>query len=141
MSNTLCVIVENLNGRMKYRCNAGENPAIITDYVPPLGDGEGYLPLEVFLISFATCAGGTVAPLLRKMGRHVDDFSVTASGVRRTEHPTGFETITLTFSVRSQDVQKEDMDKAIALSEEKFCPVWSMIKNNVEVHTEYTIAR
>ena len=141
MSNTLRVTVENMNGRMKYRCKAGDNPEIITDYIPPLGDSEGYMPLELFLISFATCASGSVAPLLRKMGKKVDAFSATATGVRRTEHPTGFETITLSFSIRSGDVEKEDVDKAIALSEEKFCPVWSMIKNNVEVKTEYNITR
>jgi uncharacterized OsmC-like protein len=29
--------------------------------------------------------------------------------------------------------------KAIQLSEETYCPVWAMVKNNVEIETDYKI--
>jgi putative redox protein len=31
------------------------------------------------------------------------------------------------------------MQRAIRLSEETFCPVWAMLKNNVEIITEHRI--
>jgi putative redox protein len=32
-----------------------------------------------------------------------------------------------------------DIEKAIQLAEDSVCPVWQMVKNNVEVTTEYKI--
>jgi putative redox protein len=67
MSTTLEASVELINDKIQFAGTAGTQPRIITDYTPPLGDGRGYLPLELFLISLATCLGGTIAPILRKM--------------------------------------------------------------------------
>jgi uncharacterized OsmC-like protein len=33
----------------------------------------------------------------------------------------------------------KDIQRAIQLAEQSVCPVWQMIKNNVEVATEYRI--
>lgn len=128
-----------LNGKMKFSSSAADKEAIITDYIPPIGDGLSTTPLELFLISFATCAGGSVSGLLGKFGKKFDSLEVSAEGIRREQHPTGFEKITLTFSVVSQDMTTEELGKAIALSEEKFCPVWSMIKGNVEIETRFEL--
>jgi hypothetical protein len=54
MGNILNASVELIGGRMKFRGVAGGNPEIITDYIPPMGDGEGYMPLELFLVSLSS---------------------------------------------------------------------------------------
>lgn len=73
------------------------------------------------------------------MRKSVSAFKVNARGVRRDQHPTSFEKIFLEFVVESTDVEDADMRKAVKMSEESVCPVWAMIKNNVEVITEYKI--
>jgi putative redox protein len=139
MDNILEASVKLLNGRMKYECRAGDNPPVITDYTPPMGDGEGYTSLQLFLISFATCSGGVVAPFLKRMGKNVAGLTIRAEGKRRTEHPTCFESIRLYFEIKSDDVTDGDVQKVLAMAEEKYCPVWAMIKNNVTVETQYVI--
>ena len=50
-----------------------------------------------------------------------------------------FQKIFLEFILNSGDTKDEDLQKAIKLAEEKVCPVWQLLKNNVEVITGYKI--
>lgn len=131
--------VELINQKVKFKTSSRENEAIIIDYIPPVGDGEGYMPLELLLISLASCSGSTVATLLRKMRKNITGFKVNAIGTRREEHPTGFKEIKLIFKVESNDIEISDVEKAIKMSEETFCPVWCMLKNNVEITWDISI--
>ena len=139
MANIVYTSVSLLNGRMMFKGNAGDNPEIITDYIPPIGDGKGYMPLELFLLSLSSCLGGALSALLRKTGKGITALSIEAEGVRREQHPTSFESITLDIRVTSPDVTEADVKKAVDISEASICPVWAMIKGNVEVRTNITV--
>lgn len=139
MSEPLSVSVELTNQKVQFTGTAGANAPITIDYVPPLGDGQGYMPLELLLVSLASCSGATVVALLRKMRKTVAGLSVKASGIRRDHHPTAFQTILLEFFLTSPDTAEADIQKAVQLSEETYCPVWAMLKNNVEIGWEYRI--
>ena len=141
MDNVVEATVKLINDKIKFSCKAKDNPEIITDYIPPLGNNEGYMPLEVFLISLATCTSGTVVPLLRRMRKTISGFEMKIEGVRREEHPTCFSRIVMDMQIQSPDLDPGDMDKAIKLAEETYCPVWAMIKNNVIVETKYKIIK
>jgi len=131
--------VKLVNNKLHFQGKAGDNAIIDTDYTPPLGDNLGHTPLELFLISFATCAGGSILALLRRMKKTITGLEISATGVRRDQHPTSFSKITLHLILKSSDTSNAELDKAINMSEETYCPVWAMIKNNVEVVTEYKI--
>ena len=119
------------------RANPGRN--ISFDYHPPIGDGQGYNGLELLLMSLAGCSGTAVLFLLRKMRKNISGLKVIAKGIRRSQPPLKFEKIFLEFTLSSKDAKAADVQKAITLAEESICPVWQMIKNNVEVVAEYKI--
>ena len=104
-----------------------------------MGDGEGFNGLELLLMSLSGCSATAVVYLLRKMGKTVSGLEVNAKGVRREQPPIKFEKIHLEFILNSKDIKDDDIQKAIQLAEQSVCPVWQMIKNNVEVVAEYTI--
>lgn len=139
MTEQLEVTVNSTNQKLGYTGVLRSLPPITMDYIPPLGDGQGYMPLELVLMSLAACSGGTVAFLLRKMGKNVSGLKVNAKGIRREQHPTSFQRIFLKFILTSEDTKDSDIQKAIQLSEESACPVWAMLKNNVEIVPEYNI--
>jgi putative redox protein len=140
MSNgQLQATVSLINDKIKFEGIAGTNAPITIDYIPPIGDGEGIMPLELILMSLAACSGATVALMLRRMQKKVTGLKINASGVRREEHPLGFKSIELKFLVNSPDADDEAVQKAIKLSEETYCPVWTMLKASVEIKTEYKI--
>jgi putative redox protein len=128
-----------VNDKLQFTGTAGAHPPVVIDYIPPLGDGEGYMSLQLLLMSLASCAGSAVLTLLRRMGRTISGFTVHAAGERREQHPTSFSSITLEFLVHSPDVLEADVQKAIAMSESTLCPVWDMLKGNVEIGTTVRI--
>jgi putative redox protein len=139
MANTVTASAELVNGKMMFKGTAGDNPPVMTDYIPPIGDGKGYMPLELFLVSLSACLGGALSVLLRKTGKTIDALTVSAEGIRREQHPTSFEKITLRVRLRSKDITEAEVKKAVDISEASVCPVWAMIKGNVEVKTQITV--
>jgi putative redox protein len=139
VSEQLEAAVTLINDKIQFSGVVRDNPAIIFDCHPPRGDGQGFTGLEVLLLSLAGCSAATVAYLLRSMKKSIAGLQVQAKGVRRDTHPTSLKTITLKFILQSPDAKNSDMLKAIRPAEETYCPVWAMIKNNVEVKTGYTI--
>lgn len=139
MAGQLEVTVQSTNQKLGYAAALRSLPPIAIDYIPPLGDGQGYLPLEMLLMSLGACSGGTIGLLLRKMGKTVSSINVNVKGTRRERHPTSFQKIHLEFTVTSADTKDADVQKSIRLAEESVCPVWAMIKNNAEITSEYKI--
>jgi putative redox protein len=45
----------------------------------------------------------------------------------------------LEFILNSNDATYADIQKAVQLAEQSVCPVWQMIKNNVEVISESNV--
>lgn len=73
------------------------------------------------------------------MNKTIISFEIQSKGIRKEEHPTGFKSIFIVINIKSADVTAEDLDKVIKLSEETYCPVWSMLKGNVEMDVKYNI--
>lgn len=143
MSNNMLEIqLKLIDEKVKFAANARTNPEIVIDYFPPFGTAEGYTSLELFLISFASCVSTTIVTLIRgKMLKTISGISAKATGIVRETHPKAISKIQLDLVIESGDVEDTDIQKALAVSEEKLCPVWAMIKGNVEVEIKYTIQR
>jgi putative redox protein len=135
------VTVHLSNEKVQFVGLSKSNPdhPIPFDYKPPIGDGKGYNGLELLLMSLTGCSATAIVFLLRKMGKTVSGLEVNAKGVRREQPPVKFEKIFLEFILNSKDTKDADIRKAIQLAEQSVCPVWQMIKNNVEVVPEYKI--
>ncbi|OPY87003.1 MAG: hypothetical protein A4E71_01265 [Smithella sp. PtaU1.Bin162] len=135
------VTVHLINDKVRFTGVSGANPdqPVTFDYKPPLGDGQGYNGLELLLMSFSGCSATAIVYLLRKMRKTVSGLEVQAKGIRREEPPIKLEKIFIKFILNSKDTKDTDIQRAIQLAEQAACPVWQMIKNNVEVVTEYEI--
>ncbi len=138
-SKELRANLELVNNKVHFNGTVEGNPPISIDYVPPIGDGLGYTSLELLLLSLSSCLGSAMLTFLRRMQKNIDDFQIQAHGIRNTEHPTGFKTITLEIDIKSKNTTEAEVNKVIKMAEETYCPVWAMVKGNVEVKTIVTI--
>jgi putative redox protein len=129
----LSVSMELISDKVRFTGALRDNPPVTVDYTAPIGDGLGYTSLELFLMSLGTCVGSTVLLVLRKMRKTITGCTVTAQGTRRGEHPTCFARIVVEIVLHSPDVTEHDVQQALHIGEETLCPVWAMIKGNVEV--------
>jgi putative redox protein len=100
----------------------------------------GFTPLELLLTSLCGCSGQVVVGLLKTMGQEVKDLTVQARGVKRESHPTVLTSVELEFEFRGGRVDGASVEKAFALSEDRFCPVWVMLKASVPIAAKYSIA-
>ena len=128
-----------VNNKVHFNGTVEGNQPISIDYIPPIGDGLGYTSLELLLLSLSSCLGSAMLTFLRRMQKNIEDFRIDAHGLRHVEHPTGFNTITLDIQIKSGNTTEAEVNKVISMAEETYCPVWAMIKGNVEVKTLVTI--
>jgi putative redox protein len=138
-SKELAVSLDLLNDKLHFEGSVKGNELISIDYIPPFGDNLGYTSLELLLLSLSSCFGSSILVLLRKMTKNIIGLDIVATGIRKEEHPTGFRSITIILNLKSRNVSSEDLDGVIKLAKESYCPVWSMLKGNVEIEVRYNI--
>jgi putative redox protein len=117
---------------------AGRSVAI--DFAPEGEEVDGFMPLELLLTSLASCSGQVVVGLLKRMSQEVQDLTVHARGVKKEVHPTVLTSIELDFEFRGGRVDGASVGKAFELSEDRFCPVWVMLKPVVPIKATYRFA-
>ena len=116
---------------------AGRSVAI--DFAPEGADIDGFTPLELLLASLASCSGQVVVGLLKRMGQDVKDLLVHARGTKKEIHPTVLTSIDLDFEFRGGTLDGASIEKALAMSEERFCPVWAMLKAATPIKATYRL--
>jgi putative redox protein len=136
-SDELYVDVSLVNEKVRFLASTNLRPEkeIAFDYVPPVGDGDGYLGLELLLTSFAGCVSTAIVFLLRRMGHTVTVYKMKAEGIRR-ENPISLEKINAEITLGNTAIPDADVQKAIALAA-GISPVWLAIRNNVQVKVTY----
>jgi putative redox protein len=139
-SKELVSTIKLVNDKLHFMGEIENNVPVSIDYIPPFGDNSGYTSLELFLLSLTSCVGSAVLLFLRKMGKKITSCEIKARGVRHQEHPTGFSTIFIDINIGSSDVTEADIKKVLEMAEEKYCPVWAMVKGNVKVETSYKVS-
>lgn len=113
-----------------------EHPITI-DYLPPLGDGEGFLGLELLVMSFAGCVSTAIVGMLRRTEKNISSYSMRIVG-HKTENPITLEKIHFEIEVESTDLTDEALQKVMMMAE-KISPVWIALQNNVEVTWQYKL--
>ena len=104
------------------------------------GEETALSPMENVLASLAACSSFHVLRIMRKMRQEISDYSVEAIAERREEPPPRvFTKIHLKYIVKGKNINPEAVNKAIHLSEEKYCSVGGMLKEAVEITSSYEI--
>ena len=106
-------------------------------------DGPGNAvptPVQVLAGSVAACMGIDLVQILTK-GRHpLKTLQAHLVGNRRGEEPKRFTDVTLHFAIGG-DVPPDAVERAIALSREKYCSVWHSLRQDIALHTTYEIQK
>ena len=101
--------------------------------------GKAFTPMELFLIALAGCTAMDVQWIMSRERQEVDRFEISIKGKRREEDPQYYETIDLEYIIGGRNVTKNAVERAIRLSQEKYCSVHAMLKSNVRLNVTYTI--
>ena len=100
------------------------------------GQDKGLRPKALMLSALGGCAGVDIALLLKKMHAQVAHFEIEIIGELTETLPEYYHKVQVIFKFYDKAFQKKKIEKAVALSTEKYCGVMAMFKKFAEVQTE-----
>ncbi|MBN1920569.1 MAG: OsmC family protein [Anaerolineae bacterium] len=119
---------------------ANDGPAIIIDGVrPPTGTHSGPAPMELILLSVAGCSGMDVISILSKKRQPFTGMQVNVTAEQADKHPMIYTHIHLEYVLYGQGLSGEAVERAIGLSEEKYCSVMAMLRPTVKITHSYRV--
>ena len=104
------------------------------------GKNRGPRPKQLMLTSLAGCTGMDVISLLSKMKQSVSFFNMEIEAELGEAHPKTYTHITLVYQFKKGDgLDEGKVEKAVKLSQEKYCGVSAMLKaaTELEYRVEY----
>jgi len=121
---------------MAFVCHSETGHKIVMD-----GDREGGAPspMEMVLMSAGTCSAIDVVSILEKARQNVQNVDVELSAERAETIPKVFTSIHLNFVVTGTDVADKHVERAVALSADKYCSVAKMLENSATITHSFEI--
>lgn len=102
---------------------------VIMDASPEVGgENKGARPKPLLLASLAGCTGIDVVSILKKMRIELEGFRMEIDATLTEEDPKIYDKIMLTYYFKGRNLPLDKLEKAVHLSEEKYCGVSAMLK-------------
>jgi putative redox protein len=104
-------------------------------------DGDsasGPSPVQALAFALAGCMAADLVLILTRSRVPPRTLRVTFSGERAAEDPRRFLRMALHFDL-SGDVPAEKIERAIALSREKYCSVWHSLRPDIALETSFAV--
>ncbi len=103
------------------------------------GSDAGIRPKELLLLGLGGCTGSDVVSILNKKRIHLDDFEMNLTADTTDEHPQVFTKINIEYVFYGKDINPKDVERAIELSQNKYCGVTAMFQKAMEITYNYKI--
>jgi len=119
---------------------AGSGHSFTMDGAP--GDGGrnlGPRPMEVMLIGMGGCTAIDVVSMLKKQRQDIEGVEVSLSGERASEPPMVYTEVKVVYTVRGRRLNKALVERAVSLSDEKYCSATAMFKKSAKVSHEVVL--
>ncbi|RKY02005.1 MAG: hypothetical protein DRP54_02705 [Spirochaetes bacterium] len=126
-------------GEMKFEAEVTGHK-VTMDSTPEFGGhDEGPRPKPLVLASLAGCTGMDVVSILKKMKVNLDGFKLTCEADVADEHPKIYTNIKLIYEFRGKGLDRSKLEKAVSLSQERYCGVSAMLRKNCPINYEIRI--
>ncbi|MFU8844291.1 MAG: OsmC family protein [Bacteroidales bacterium] len=103
------------------------------------GKNRGPRPKPLTLVSLAGCTGMDVVSMLKKMRVEYTGLTIEVEGELTEEHPKVYHTITVHYRFRGIDLPMEKLEKAVNLSQERYCGVTAMLGKAAKIVHQITV--
>ena len=129
-----------LVGGMRFDVETGSGATIQLDMASGEGgEGAGAQPMEMLLVGLAGCAGMSNLLILRNRKQDVRDYQIRIHGTRAGSHPQVFTEITVEHVITGREIKPEVVERAILLTEQKFCGASVMLEKTAHISHTYRL--
>jgi putative redox protein len=114
---------------------------IVMDAVPEFkGEGTGMRPVELLLYGLGGCTAMDVVSVLEKKRQKVTGVEIVLNGTQREDdYPHYYERIEIEYLVTGYGVDPAAVQRAIELSEDKYCSVKGALGPQVQVSWTFKV--
>lgn len=125
---------------MSFVGESGSGHSIVLDGSPEHGGRNlGVRPMETVLIGLGGCSAFDVMMMLKKSRQKVIDCEVLLDAERADAVPAVFTQIKMKYLISGTDLSEKQVNRAVALSVEKYCSVTKMLEETVKIDYEVQI--
>ena len=103
------------------------------------GSDLGPPPKRLMLSALAGCTGIDVIMILKKMKVEPEAFNVIVEADVTEEHPMHYTKMKVIYQFKGKDLPKDKLEKAVHLSESKYCGVTAVYRKAMEMEIEIRI--
>lgn len=96
-------------------------------------------PAQLLLHALAGCTMMDMILILTKSRKTIEKFWVEVDAEEAKVHPKVFTKIHLTYNIKGKDLQPKEVERAIDLSEKKYCRVHAMLEGKVKLTSSYKL--
>ena len=133
------VEIERVNNKVHLEAKNEQGVIVHMDGSPEIGGEDlGARPMQLVLMALGGCTSMDMLSMLKKMREEVKGYKVTVDAERATEHPMVFTKIHIHYSLEG-NLKKENVEKAINLSMDKYCSVTHMLNSTATIRHSFEI--
>lgn len=114
------------------------HPLVMGSWPEKEPEWAGLKPSDLLLLSVASCSTYDVVMILTKQRERLAGLEVTCTGEQEQKPPYAFTHIHLNYIVRGA-LDPKKVERAIRLSEEKYCSVINSLKPRVKFTSEFEV--
>ena len=105
------------------------------------GQDKGPRPKPLMLAALGGCTAMDVISILKKMRVELKSLNVIVEGELTEEHPRHFHKMHVIYEVEGENLPMDKIQKAVTLSEEKYCGVSVVYRQALEITSEIRIKK
>ncbi len=119
---------------------SGSGHAVIMDGAPESGGrNTGIRPMEMMLLGLGGCTAFDVVMILEKGREKVTSMEIELVGDRAAEDPKVFTAVKLMYRLKGKALKPAAVERAIKLSEEKYCSASKMFEATAKITHEWVV--
>jgi putative redox protein len=99
----------------------------------------GCAPTESLLLSLAACMGIDAVSFLQKMRANLASFRIDITGERNPTPPQYYKAIEMVLHISGERITQKQVERAVALSQEKYCSVYHSLRKDLKVSVKYIL--
>ena len=100
---------------------------------------QGVTGADLLPLSLIGCALWDIASILQKQRQHVTALQAFADSEREEEPPWRFKKILIRYRFSGRNLNADLIQRAIELSENKYCSIYATLRAVVELKSEFEI--
>jgi putative redox protein len=99
----------------------------------------GCKPTEALLMSLGGCMAIDIVSILKKMRMDISRLRIDIAGERNPDPPQYFKAVEMILHLAGQNLNSRRIERAIALSREKYCSVFNSLRPDLNLKVLYTL--